>query len=453
MISRFYLARLKNASIPELMYRLGQVLLVKRVKRLFRSGTDPVKMPGAGRSNHQSLTWPVFRLEIGREHIEEILRGKVYSLHSDPELLAGAMESTGRIFCCDIRASLLSCDIRGLWEAGRLQHLTSLIEYARQNRDLPEMEHIRQFVRNEVLRWLDSNPFLYGPHYMSAMECGLRAPVLFYCLKFLDNIDELESDRISDALYRHGWWIFRRLSLHSSLGNHTVAESVGLIFAGAVFRGRGEGKRWLARGIELLNLELEHQVLADGGPAEQSLGYHRFVLDLYWLAIDFLESNNLHDCASLKGRLLSGEEFLAAFCASNSSQPAIGDSDDGYAVAPGVFPGRSIPPSVSTRCRTFPVSGYSTIRTGGGVTLCFDHGPLGMSPLFNHGHADALSITLAKDGVQILVDPGTYRYNGSPEWRRYFKGTSAHNTVCIDGEDQAVRKPALSGVILIGRNW
>jgi uncharacterized heparinase superfamily protein len=74
------------------------------------------------------------------------------------------------------------------------------------------------------------------------------------------------------------------------------------------------------------------------------------------------------------------------------------------------------------------------------MVLTFDHGRLGLPPLYNHGHADALSVTLSLNGRGILVDPGTYRYNQAPEWRRYFKSTRAHNTVTIDGVDQAVQK-------------
>ena len=66
--------------------------------------------------------------------------------------------------------------------------------------------------------------------------------------------------------------------------------------------------------------------------------------------------------------------------------------------------------------------------------------PLGMAPFYNHGHADALSITLSKNGKPFIVDPGTYRYNGVPRWRRYFKGTRAHNTVTIDDQDQAIQE-------------
>jgi uncharacterized heparinase superfamily protein len=63
-----------------------------------------------------------------------------------------------------------------------------------------------------------------------------------------------------------------------------------------------------------------------------------------------------------------------------------------------------------------------------------------MAPLYNHGHADALSIILYKEETPLLIDPGTYRYNGAPQWREYFKSTRAHNTVTIDGLDQAVQE-------------
>ena len=74
------------------------------------------------------------------------------------------------------------------------------------------------------------------------------------------------------------------------------------------------------------------------------------------------------------------------------------------------------------------------------MVFTFDHGRLGLPPLYNHGHADALSVTLSLNGRGIFVDPGTYRYNQAPEWRQYFKSTRAHNTVTIDGVDQAVQE-------------
>ena len=66
--------------------------------------------------------------------------------------------------------------------------------------------------------------------------------------------------------------------------------------------------------------------------------------------------------------------------------------------------------------------------------MIVDVGPLGS---FGHGHADLLSVQCSIFGHACLVDPGTYAYTAEPEWRSYFRGTSAHNTVRIDGKDQA----------------
>lgn len=265
----------------------------------------------------------------------------------------------------------------------------------------------------------------------------LAYPGFFFALKSLVELTDKDHQKILQTIYEHAWFIARRLSLYSSLGNHTICESVGLVFAGAIFRDCQDGRAWLRKGIELLEQELCHQILEDGGPVEQSLAYHRFVLDLYWLALDFLEKNGLHDCRAWRPRLLAGEEFLRAFQDDQGKAPSIGDSDDGHAVAPGISPARPSVQAAKPGYQTFPQAGYTVIRGRRGLIFTFDHGPLGMPPLYGHGHADALSITLSVNGKAMLVDPGTYRYNGVPEWRRYFKSTRAHNTVTVDGLDQA----------------
>jgi hypothetical protein len=267
----------------------------------------------------------------------------------------------------------------------------------------------------------------------------MRIPVFFYALKVLDSLSEEERDLLLQAIYCNGWLVSKRVSLYSSLGNHTIAESVGLVFAGAVYETLPEGRRWLNKGLRLLDQELTHQILADGGPAEQSLSYHRFVLDLYWLVVDFLNKNGLYNTRKWKQRLHLGESFLSTFQDQNGGFPSIGDSDDGYAIAPGIAPRRGEGQSCSAGSATFRDAGYTVIRRES-LVFTFDHGPLGMAPYHNHGHGDALAVTLSKQGHPILVDPGTYRYNGVPIWRDYFKGTQAHNTVAIDSCDQAVQE-------------
>ena len=44
----------------------------------------------------------------------------------------------------------------------------------------------------------------------------------------------------------------------------------------------------------------------------------------------------------------------------------------------------------------------------------------------------------------LLIDPGTYLYESEPRYRNYFRGTSAHNTVLVDGRDQAQQHESLT---------
>lgn len=438
-----YILRLKNASLIELGYRAKQYLLVIRLKRLVKKKISPVRIPKIDFLDISSLKLPSFQQDVSGDVVEKIIQGKTFTLNCDPEIIKKFEEETRNKFFSDIKLSKLSgssIDIRQVWEPGRLQHISILIAHLIQNPKSRLNNPAHQFVKEDLLKWIDENPFLYGSHYMSAMECGLRIPVFFYSLKLIDDFSKSEYRLILNAIFQHAWWISKRLSLHSSLGNHTICESVGLIFAGAVFRSTAEGKKWLKKGVDLLKSELMHQISDDGGPAEQSSSYHRFVLDLYWLSIDFMEKNDLYDCSDIKPRLMLGEEFLHTFQDGNGKTAAFGDCDDGCAVAPGLSPVKFKTGHIKPGFKVFRHSGYTVLRTESGVFFALNHSPLGMPPLYNHGHADALSITLSKDGKEILIDPGTYRYNTEPEYRKYFKGTRAHNTVTVDRLDQAVQE-------------
>jgi len=92
--------------------------------------------------------------------------------------------------------------------------------------------------------------------------------------------------------------------------------------------------------------------------------------------------------------------------------------------------------------RDFPLGGYTILGDGFGtpqeIRIVADAGPLGYLSIAAHGHADALAFTLSVGGQEMLIDPGTFAYHTQRAWRDYFKGTSAHNTVRVDGADQSV---------------
>ena len=102
---------------------------------------------------------------------------------------------------------------------------------------------------------------------------------------------------------------------------------------------------------------------------------------------------------------------------------------------------------------SFPHGGYFFQRSGWESDdryLVFDCGPLGEG---GHGHYDLLSVEIAAGGRPLVVDPGRYTYaEGEPNLRRWFKGTAAHNTVCVDGLDQTpYRRGKPRGPVAEGR--
>jgi hypothetical protein len=68
--------------------------------------------------------------------------------------------------------------------------------------------------------------------------------------------------------------------------------------------------------------------------------------------------------------------------------------------------------------------------------LVVDCGPMGTQS-GGHAHADALSLTLRSRGHDLLIDPGTGEYVSDSNERDLFRGTAMHNTLRVDGLDQA----------------
>ena len=214
---------------------------------------------------------------------------------------------------------------------------------------------------------------------------------------------------------------------------------------------RGE-HAWTALQDNLLT-----DVWTDGVHRERSTHYHLIALR------SFLGARV--NVARFGGRVAPAyDERLRAACRfgmhlhrPDGRIPALSDSDSGsyldlLGLAADVFGdeelryvatrGRAGTPPAD-RCADFPVAGYHVQRSGWGDRgqpyaderfLMFGCGPLGDG---GHGHYDALSVEAYGRGHPLVVDPGRYTYaEGEPNWRHWFKGTAAHNTVTVDGLDQ-----------------
>ena len=336
-------------------------------------------------------------------------------------------------------------DIRRIWEPSRLQQLVVLARIAVQG-DISLRERAVGAMESQFLSWIDANPYLTGAHYVSAMECGLR--LIAVCHAF-DQVRAWirQPDRVWPAVALlvegHAELIRQRVSLHSSLGNHTIAEATALVYAGVLFPEMPHAAQWRTSGLTLLESESSHQVLADGGGIEQGVWYLQFISDLYGLAMALLEARDERTPDGVQRACTKSRTFLAAMTDDAGGLASIGDGDGGYALGPMLDfspAGQDRRPGLTT----FEESGYSVLESVGTspARLILDHGPLGMAPCYAHGHADALSVLFRTGGQDVLIDTGTFTYSGNPDWRKYFRGTSAHNTVAVDGLDQAVQETA-----------
>ncbi len=380
--------------------------------------------------------------------------GFAWTWRDDPDLWRRAPD-TGRLWPARFFAAIPfregnACgDVRVAWEPARLQQLVALALLASTT---PSPERARAavaLIERQLRSWGEANPPWSGIHYLSAMECGLRIVAVCHAMDMVrDRLADRAGtwSRLAALVDSHATLILRRLSLHSSAGNHTIAEAAGLVYAGALFRELDGSRSWLSEGLAILDVEAARQVLPDGGGIEQAFWYHLFVVDLLGLVVRLLESRGLEVPVPVSEAWHRGRSFLATFATTPDELPRIGDADGGFALAPQLrlsWQG-AVPPTDPLIVRTFPDTGCSVIvdADAGPFRVIFDHGPLGMAPLYGHGHADALQVLVSVGGWDVLCDPGTFTYTGDPRWRRYFRGTRAHNTVAVDGRDQASQRSA-----------
>ncbi|HVS78392.1 MAG TPA: alginate lyase family protein, partial [Steroidobacteraceae bacterium] len=396
----------------------------------------------------------------------------------------------------DYRDAARVGDIKYLWEINRHLELVTLA----QAWHLTGEERYALGARILVDSWLESSPYPRGVNWCASLEPAIRlvnwalawqllgadASVLFAGAQ-----GRAFRRRWLEAVYRHCHFIARHFSRHSSANNHLLGEATGLFIAAIAWPLWPESRRWRAEARTELAREALLQTFEDGVNREQAVWYHHSVADMLMLAGLFARAAGCDFDAQYWGALESMLDFLASIMDVAGGVPAIGDADEGVLARlvpaggakpwPGVYRSLLATGAVlfgrpeyrlkageldeKTRWllgdaaadrfdrldvsqarlpvrRSFPCAGYfvlgDRLETPEEVRIVAEAGPLGYLSIAAHGHADALAFTLTAGGRPFLVDPGTFAYHTEPAWRRYFRGTSAHNTVMIDGEDQSL---------------
>jgi Heparinase II/III-like protein/Heparinase II/III N-terminus len=288
------------------------------------------------------------------------------------------------------------------------------------------------------------------------MQNWTYAWALFASSSAFSGLDEGLDEVIVESLGDHAHYVRGRLT-REVFRNHRILELYSLFVVALAFPRIDPSSELLDLASSELHRSLAEGFRTDGVHRENSTHYHLVALRSMVAA---RENARLFDIALAD----DFDELLERACdfAMHCHRPdgivsALSDADGGsypevlrlagslldrpdyvYAASEGV---EGTPPA--SRAASFPDAGYYFQRSGWGDGedpytderfLVFDCGPIGDG---GHGHYDALNVEIYARGRALVVDPGRFTYSeGGENLRRWFKGTAAHNTVCVDGLDQ-----------------
>ncbi|WP_330356595.1 alginate lyase family protein [Streptomyces chartreusis] len=370
-------------------------------------------------------------------------------------------------------------DIKQIWEPSRHQYLTVLAAAYAVTGDERYAERVAEHLRS----WWAANAPLRGVHWISGIELGIRLLSWVWIRRLLEGwpgaAGLFEDNPVAlDQIWHHQRWLAAFPSRGSSANNHVIAEAAGQFAAACAFDWFPSSARWRADALRSLERHLRANTFGSGLNRELATEYHGLVLELGLAAVAEADAAGVPVPAPVRLVLLRMTDALAAVVDNRLRPPRQGDADDGHglivdgagtdrwasllATGDAVFgrlawwpevtgsdvrtpllaalirPGAIEVTRPANRPAHFADAGMTVLRGPEEIWCRCDGGPHGFLSIAAHAHADALSVEVRHDGVDVLADPGTYCYHGQPEWRRYFRSTLGHNTLQLDGDDQSV---------------
>ncbi len=369
-------------------------------------------------------------------------------------------------------------DSKITWELNRHQHFVTLAKaYWLTGKD--------RFVREIFAQWThwhQENPYPLGINWASSLEVAFRSLSWIWTFFLLQECPLFTAElrkQWQSALGLSGRHIETYLSTYFSPNTHLLGEALALFSLGTLFSNLRSASRWQRRGWEILEHEATKQVRADGFYFEQSTYYHVYATDIFVHARILAALNSIPISPAFDQTL---QRMLNALLLLGRTGPPskIGDDDGGRLFDPGRNRAEHLLDPLATGAVLYRRGDFkfaaggpreetlwllvakgladfdslpeveptavSTALPDSGIYLMSD-GQSSQQMLINvgppesqkggHAHADALSICVVQNGCNLLIDPGTFEYVGDSGERARLRGTGAHNTMQVDGRDQA----------------
>ncbi|MFF4878503.1 heparinase II/III family protein [Micromonospora sp. NPDC000668] len=367
----------------------------------------------------------------------------------------------------DIRSEVRLSDVKHTWEAARHRDLVVLARAARLDPAGPWQDGLTGLLRS----WCAESPPEQGVNWYSSLELALRAigwnQVMALVGERLPRDVVTAMERLLLASARH-LMVELPYTLSSMRNNHMLGDALGLILLSRMFPTARRARWWARTGERMFAAQQRRHIAPDGRMIEDSLSYHRFVLEM--LIVRVLLGAAPSD---VHRDLHAASLHLARLGVFDGDIPQYGDWDEGRVLASSGDPldvagstalglalcGERLPagwyadfdelawyaPTPTREPTPDRTAAIGHARSGpsvsGGIALV-DRGPWQVwfkvdgGP--SHGHADLTSVWIKHGGRWLIADPGTGTYNGPLEVRNGLRTSAAHPVRRPDGQDQLV---------------
>lgn len=482
----WYYYRLRSMSLPEIGYRATQYWQ-KRKERKYQQSYFPKE------KHLLHLPRPVLPIgKIKYQAVEHSISVFGQPFHYDQpidwHLDISSQRRFPKSFAKDINIRTSEYgSAKHVWEINRLQFLPLLALEYQSSRNQKILHRFTDILES----WIEDNPYLIGVNWYSNIEVNIRLIVWFFCWEILDansllqensTFKEFVETQWIPTIYLHCQYSHQNPSYYSSANNHLISEYAGLFVAASYWK-FPESAVWLSHAKKGLEKEIIVQHSANGINKEEAAEYIQFITDFFLIPFVIAKNTGNAFSEAYQSQLEKILEYIFQMMDRRGNIPYYGDEDDGKVVilenghtdnfrsllTSGVvlfgnarWKSKSIgwdnknallfgeegkkafedikPDTTSQSSRLYSQEGRFFLRKQEEERETYIHmdaAPLGFLSIAAHGHADALAFDLHVDGHPIITDVGTYTYHTDPEWRGYFIGTLAHNTIRINQANQA----------------
>ena len=366
-------------------------------------------------------------------------------------------------------------DVKGVWEISRFSNLLALSLGGLCSRSRQSVNGINVWLQD----WVECNPFNSGINWKCGQEVALRLVNFLFAVALGE---------------RHGAWSALEpvdrfveehcLRIEATMGyaraqdnNHAVSEALGLFVGGTWLADRtnysspSKAKAWAQAGRNELERSVSRLVMPDGSFSQNSVNYHRLLIDLVCLGEVWRRWKRCSPFSrTWQKRCRGATLWLTDFVDEKSGKtPNLGANDGAYLLSlhrlkfgdyrpsiqlasalfgdsvplpvgawdePFFWFGIASPPRKPQRktSKLFPKGGYALLVNGN--AKAFFRVP---HFRFRPSHADGFHVDFWWKSKGWLRDGGTFSYSCGEEWLSYFSGAEGHNLVRFDQDDQMPR--------------